>query len=76
MLKETKERPNVGVRLPREVFEKLEDLEKSTGSSRSDLLNEAIAVYLGFPVAAVPDRLNRIESRLDKVLSRLGWMYE
>jgi predicted DNA-binding protein len=76
MLRKTKERPNVGFRMPQEVFEKLEDLEKSTGSSRSELLNEAVAKFLDFDVAAVPDRLNRIESRLDKVLSRLSGAYE
>jgi len=52
-----KPKPNIGARLPHDVYAKLIELKDSSGKTESELINEAIAAYLGIGnKATVPDQ--------------------
>jgi len=60
-----KPKPNIGARLPHDVYAELVKLKDSTGKSESQLINEAIAAYLGLASeATVPDRVSQVENAL------------
>ena len=63
-----KPKPNIGARLPHDVYSELLRVKDATGKSESQLINEAIAAYLGVKTAAtVPDRVSQIETALAEV---------
>jgi len=58
-----KPKPNIGARLPHDVYSELLRVKDATGKSESQLINEAIAAYLGIKAAAtVPDRVSQVET--------------
>ena len=60
-----KPKPNIGARLPHDVYAALVKLKDSSGKSESELINEAIAAYLGIGnKATVPDRVSQVENAL------------
>jgi predicted DNA-binding protein len=62
-----KPRPNIGARLPHEVYEKFLQVKELSGKSESQLINEAIALYLGVGHNTVPDRLTALETAIQQV---------
>jgi len=68
-----KPKPNIGARLPHDVYAKLIELKNSTGKSESQLVNEAIAAYLGIKTSAtVPDRVSQVENALAELQQQVG----
>lgn len=68
-----KPKPNIGARLPHDVYAELVKLKDSTGKSESQLINEAIAAYLGLASeATVPDRLSQVENALAELQQQVG----
>jgi predicted transcriptional regulator len=62
---ETSPRPGVGAKIPHELYNELQRVKEATGKSESQLLNEAIAAYLGIASpATIPDRLSQVEASL------------
>lgn len=62
----------VGVRLPTDWIEQLKSLSDETGLSQTDLLLEAIGVYLGKDVSGVCDRIQHLERDVDQLKKRLS----
>lgn len=68
-----KPKPNIGARLPHDVYAELVKLKDSTGKSESQLINEAIAQYLGIEnEATVPDRVSQVENALAELQQQVG----
>lgn len=68
-----KPKPNIGARLPHDVYAELVKLKDSTGKSESQLINEAIAAYLGLASeATVPDRVSQVENALSELQQQVG----
>jgi len=60
--------PGVGAKIPHEVYAALIKLKEATGKTESQLINEAIALYVGVDLpASVPDRLSQVEATLKEV---------
>jgi predicted DNA-binding protein len=57
-------KPNIGARLPHEVYEKFLQVKEMSGKSESQLINEAIAAYVGMKTETVPDRVSKLENTL------------
>jgi hypothetical protein len=62
-----KPKPNIGARVPHDVYSELLRVRDATGKSESELINEAIALYLGMETVTVPDRLTALETALEQV---------
>jgi predicted DNA-binding protein len=62
-----KPKPNVGARLPHDVYSELLRVKEVTGKTESQLINEAIAQYLNMGRNTVPDRLTAIEAAVEQV---------
>jgi hypothetical protein len=60
-------KPNIGARLPHEVYEKFLQIKEMSGKSESQLINEAIAAYVGMTTETVPDRVSQLEGNLAKL---------
>lgn len=56
---------NVTARIPENIHQNLTTLIEVTGRSQSELINEAIAQYLGEEVETVGDRLANLEREVD-----------
>lgn len=56
---------NVSVRIPPELFSKLEGLSQTTKLTMTDLVTEAIAQYCGVNVETVGGRLEKLERDME-----------
>lgn len=68
-----KAKPNIGARLPHDVYAELVRVKDATGKSESQLINEAIAQYLGITSeVTIPDRLSQLEATMETVQTQVG----
>jgi predicted CopG family antitoxin len=68
-----KPKPNIGARLPHDVYAELLRVKEQSGKSESQLINEAIALYLGVASeATVPDRVSQVESAIAELQQQVG----
>jgi predicted transcriptional regulator len=58
---------NISVRIPPELFSKLEELGQATRMSNTDLVTEAIAQYCGVNVETVDSRLEKLEREVESL---------
>ena len=61
------EKQTVGVRLPVEIIEKIDDIAQKQGVTRSDVLMEAIFTYCGERYEAADRLYSSILERLEKL---------
>lgn len=68
-----KPKPNIGARLPHDVYAELLRVKEASGKSESQLINEAIAAYLGLvSESTVPDRVSQVENGLAELQQQVG----
>lgn len=61
-------RPAIGARIPHKVHAEFLRVKESTGKSESELVNQAIALFLGIESAeTIPDRLSQVEGKVGKM---------
>jgi hypothetical protein len=71
----TSPRPHIGAKIPHDVHAEFLKLREATGKSESQLVNEAIAAYLGIAAAAtVPDRLSQVEVALEELKQQVEYI--
>jgi predicted DNA-binding protein len=64
---------NIGARIPADWYKSIQDLAESTGQTQSEILKEALAVYLKKTTRLkVASRLDAVEASLIEVESSLG----
>jgi len=65
--------PSIGARIPHEVYAEFLRVKESTGKSESELVNQAIALFLGIDTPeTIPDRLSQVEQQLGKIEQQVG----
>jgi predicted DNA-binding protein len=63
-----KPRPHVAAKIPHEVHAQLIRFKESTGKTESQILNEAIAAYLGIEAKeTVPDAVSQLSSDVSEL---------
>ena len=66
-------KPAIGARIPHEVHAEFLRVKEATGKTESELVNQAIALFLGIDAAAtVPDRLSQVEVALAELQQSSG----
>jgi predicted DNA-binding protein len=70
-MKQATSKRHVGVRVPIEWIQRLEAMVSSTGRNQSELLQEAIALYLGEPTPDTRNEIEKLRSRLDVIERKL-----
>ncbi|AFZ15552.1 MAG TPA: ribbon-helix-helix protein, CopG family [Oculatellaceae cyanobacterium] len=66
------ESPLASARLPQEWMAQLDEIAQQTGKSRTDLVREAIAMYLGvIPPEGVRSDLEQLKNRVEIVEKKL-----
>jgi len=66
------QRITVGVRLPEEYLQEIDAICEATGKNRSDVLLEAVTIYLGkTPADAVQSTLEQLQQRLESLEKKL-----
>jgi hypothetical protein len=72
-MSEDTRRKLIAGRVPPDVHAEFLKVREATGKSESQLVNEAIAAYLGIAAAAtVPDRLSQLETTVGTMAQQLG----
>jgi hypothetical protein len=60
-----KPRPHLGAKVPHDVYAELLRVKEVSGKSETQIVNEAIAQYLGMvSEATVPDRVSQVENAI------------
>lgn len=62
---------NISARVPDDLYAKLEEMSKQTGVNLTELINQAIASYLGESVETTGDRLSRLEQEVRELRGKL-----
>ncbi|MEC4887696.1 MAG: ribbon-helix-helix domain-containing protein [Scytonema sp. PMC 1070.18] len=67
------QKTTVGVRLPQDYLEEIDAICQATGKSRSDVLLEAVAAYIGKELTSgsVQSTLEQLQSRVDLLEKKL-----
>lgn len=61
-------KPAIGARIPHDVHAEFLRVKELSGKSESELVNQAIALFLGIDAAeTIPDRLTHLEQRFGKM---------
>jgi hypothetical protein len=62
-----KPKPNIGARIDHALHAEFLRVKELSGKTESQLLNEALSLYLGVGSNTVPDRISQLESNLAKL---------
>jgi hypothetical protein len=66
-------RPHLGAKVPHDVYAELLRVKELSGKSETQIINEAIAAYLGIENGAtVPDRVSQVEIALAELQQQVG----
>ncbi len=61
----------LSVRIPGELFDRLEAMKSEAGLDLTAIVTEALAAYAGIEIETVPDRLSKLESELAALRGKL-----
>jgi hypothetical protein len=72
-----KPRPHLGAKIPHEIYSQFLRLKEGTGKTESEIVNEAIAAYLGVKTeATVPDLVTQLRNDVDELKQEVAVVME